>query len=74
MQALGVSTGEAVSNFELRSLDREKRQTNGKGNLPFFAIARHINRNHAFLNKTKNKCDDHVRCEKLEEFQQNKDF
>lgn len=30
MQALGVATGEAVMNFELQSLDREKCQTDGK--------------------------------------------
>lgn len=36
----------------------------------FFAIA-HVNRNHAFQSK---KCDDHVKCEKLKAFQQNKNF
>lgn len=40
----------------------------------FFAVAGHVNRNHAFQNKTKNKCNDRVRCEKLEAFQHNKDF
>lgn len=44
VQALGLSTGEADMNFELQSLDREKCPINGKEILPFFAIARHINR------------------------------
>lgn len=42
--------------------------------LAFFAIAQHVNRNHAFQNKTKYKCNDHVRCENLEALQQNRDL
>lgn len=73
MHALGASTGEAVTDFELGSLDRKERQTKGKEILPFLLL-HDTNRKHAFWNKTKNICDDHVRCEQLEEFQQNKWF
>lgn len=38
MQALGVSTGEAVTDSQLQSLDREKHQTNGKEILPFLLL------------------------------------
>lgn len=73
MHALGASTGEAITDFELGSLDRKERQTKGKEILPFLLL-HDTNRKHAFWNKTKNICDDHVRREQLEEFQQNKWF
>lgn len=43
-------------------------------NSSLFTIARHVNRNYAFQNRTKNKCNDYVIYEKLEAFQQNKAF
>lgn len=72
MHALGVSTGEAIINFGLGSLEREERQTKGNEILPFLLLHDVINRKHTFRNKTKNICDEHVRCEQLEGFQKNK--
>lgn len=44
---LGASTGEAIANFELGSLDRKERQTKGKEILPFLLL-HDTNRKHAF--------------------------
>lgn len=70
--ALGVPTGEAGTDSELGSPDREERQTKGKETLPFLLLHDTPTENMPFENKTKNICDEHVRCEQLEEFQQNK--
>lgn len=55
MQALGVSTAEGVTNFELQKLRQGKVSDTWKRNQAFFfffAMAGHVNRNHAFQNKT----------------------
>lgn len=77
MHALGVSTGEAVMNFELQSLDREKCQTCGKEIKPFFFFFFLLLQDTSIETmpfRTKHKCNDCVRCEQLEAFQHNKDF
>lgn len=55
MQALGVSTAEGVRNIELRKPRQGKVSDPWKRNQAFFfffAMAGHVNRNHAFQNKT----------------------
>ena len=56
MQALGVSTAEGVTNFELQKPRQGSvRSMEKKSTLFFFfffAMAGHVNRNHAFQNKT----------------------
>lgn len=47
-----------------KSLNRGKSDQR-KRNLAFFTSARHVNRSHAFQNRTKNKSNDYVIHEKI---------
>lgn len=77
MQALGVSTAEGVTNFELQKLRQGKVSDTWKRNQAFFFffLLWQDTSIETMPFKTKPiKCKDHIRCEKLEAFQHNKDF
>lgn len=74
MQALEVSTGEAVPDSQLQSLDREKHQTNGKEILPFLLLYDMSIETMPFERKQKANAMIAVWYEKLEEFQQKRGF
>ena len=77
MQALGVSTAEGVTNFELQKPRQGSvRSMEKKSSLFFFFFLLWQDMSIETMPfKTKPiKCKDHIRCEKLEAFQHNKDF